>query len=88
MFVCQHAYLVEDYSSVRALAQSDLVLVHVGGMTAGQPRSTHGAQPMIARAGSPRWTGQREASCISPHVGHRFDRSYWRHYQGYRWRRG
>ena len=44
---------VEDYSRVRALAQSDLVVVHVGGVTAGQPRSTHGAQPMIARAGSP-----------------------------------
>ena len=73
---------VEDYSRVRALAQSDLALVHVSSVTAGQPLSTHGARPMIARAGSPSCTGQHEASCIPPHAGHHFDRSYWRHYQG------
>lgn len=46
-----HEYLAEDYHGVRALAQSDLVLVHVAGPTAGQPLGTHGARQMIERAG-------------------------------------
>ena len=46
-----HEYLAEDYHRVRALAQSDLVLVHLAGPTAGQPLGTHGARQMIERAG-------------------------------------
>lgn len=46
-----HEYLAEDYHRVRALAQTDLVLVHVAGRTAGQPLGTHGARQMIERAG-------------------------------------
>jgi integrase len=46
-----HEYLAEDYYRVRALAQTDLVLVHVGGPTAGRPLGTHGARQMIERAG-------------------------------------
>lgn len=46
-----HEYLAEDYHPVRALAQTDLVLVHLGGPTAGQPLGTHGARQMIERAG-------------------------------------
>lgn len=46
-----HVYLAEDYHRVRALAHSDLVLVHLGGETAGQALSTHGARQMLERAG-------------------------------------
>lgn len=46
-----HEYLAEDYHRVRALAQSDLVLVHVAGPTAGSGLGTHGARQMIERAG-------------------------------------
>jgi len=46
-----HEYLAEDYHRVRALALSDLVLVHLTGPTAGQPLGTHGARQMIERAG-------------------------------------
>lgn len=44
-------YLAEEYHRVRAVAQTDLVLVHVVGPTAGQPLSTHGARQMLERAG-------------------------------------
>jgi len=46
-----HEYLAEDYHRVRALAQTDLVLVHLAGPTAGQPLGTHGARQMIERGG-------------------------------------
>ena len=46
-----HEYVAEDYYRVRALAQTDLVLVHTVGATAGQALSTHGARQMIERAG-------------------------------------
>jgi integrase len=46
-----HEYLAEDYHRVRAVAQSDLVLVHLTGKTAGLPLSTHGARQMLERAG-------------------------------------
>jgi integrase len=46
-----HEYLVAEYYLVRAVAQTDLVLVHLGGSTAGQPLSTHGARQMLERAG-------------------------------------
>jgi integrase len=46
-----HEYLAEDYHRVRAVALSDLVLVHLVGETAGQPLSTHGARQMLERAG-------------------------------------
>jgi integrase len=46
-----HEYLIEDYHRVRALAQTDLVLVHLDGRTAGQPLTTHGARQMLERAG-------------------------------------
>jgi integrase len=46
-----HEYLADDYHRVRALAQTDLVLVHLAGETAGQALSTHGARQMLDRAG-------------------------------------
>jgi integrase len=46
-----HEYVAEDYYRVRAVAQTDLVLVHVVGVTAGQALSTHGARQMLERAG-------------------------------------
>jgi integrase len=46
-----HEYVAEDYFRVRAVAQTDLVLVHTVGATAGQPLSTHGARQMLERAG-------------------------------------
>lgn len=46
-----HEYLAEDYYLVRAVAQTELVLVHLVGETAGQPLSTHGARQMLERAG-------------------------------------
>lgn len=46
-----HEYLAEEYYLVRAVAQTDLVLVHLVGETAGQPLGTHGARQMIERAG-------------------------------------
>jgi integrase len=46
-----HEYVAEDYHRVRALAQTDLVLVHTVGVTAGQALSTHGARQMLERAG-------------------------------------
>ena len=44
-------YLAEDYYRVRAVARTDLVLVHLAGGTAGQPLSPHGARQMLDRAG-------------------------------------
>lgn len=44
-------YLAEDYHRVRAVAHSDLVLVHLAGPTAGAGLGTHGARQMIERAG-------------------------------------
>ncbi|EID81579.1 MULTISPECIES: tyrosine-type recombinase/integrase [Rhodococcus] len=46
-----HEYLAEDYHRVRALADSDLVLVQLAGQRAGAGLSTHGARQMIDRAG-------------------------------------
>ena len=46
-----HEYVAEDYYRVRGVAQTDLLLVHVVGVTAGQALSTHGARQMIERAG-------------------------------------
>lgn len=46
-----HEYLAEDYHRVRALAQTELVLVHLAGPTAGQPLGTHGARQMLERTG-------------------------------------
>jgi integrase len=46
-----HEYVAEDYHRVRAVAQTDLVLVHTVGVTAGQALSTHGARQMLKRAG-------------------------------------
>lgn len=44
-------YLIDDYHRVRALAQHDLVFVHLTGATAGKPLSPHGARQMIERSG-------------------------------------
>jgi integrase len=44
-------YLGEEYHRVRAVAQTDLVLVRLAGETAGQPLSPHGARQMLDRAG-------------------------------------
>lgn len=46
-----HEYLAEDYHRVRAVAHSDLVLVHLAGPTAGAGLGTHGARQMLERAG-------------------------------------
>jgi integrase len=46
-----HEYLAEDYHRVRALAQTELVLVQLAGDRAGAGLSTHGARQMLARAG-------------------------------------
>ena len=46
-----HEYLAEDYHRVRALAQTELVLVQLAGDRAGAGLSTHGARQMIERAG-------------------------------------
>jgi integrase len=46
-----HEYLAEDYHRLRALAQTELVLVQLVGDRAGAGLSTHGARQMIERAG-------------------------------------
>jgi integrase len=46
-----HEYLAEDYHRVRALAQTELVLVQLAGERMGAGLSTHGARQMIERAG-------------------------------------
>jgi integrase len=46
-----HEYLAEDYHRVRALAQTDLVLIQLVGERTGEALSTHGARQMIERAG-------------------------------------
>ena len=56
-------YLADDYYRVRAVAQTDLVLVHVVGPTAGQPLSTHGARQMLERAGR-----RADLGRIKPHA--------------------
>lgn len=44
-------YLADEYYGVRAAAETDLILVHIAGPTAGQPLTTHGARQMLDRAG-------------------------------------
>ena len=56
-------YLAEDYHPVRAVSQTDLVLVHLVGKTAGQPLSTHGARQMLERAGHRAGLGR-----VKPHA--------------------
>ena len=51
MAASYHEYLAEDYHRVRALAQTDLVLVQLIGERTGDALSTHGARQMIERAG-------------------------------------
>ena len=51
MVASYHEYLAEDYHRVRALAQTDLVLVQLVGERTGDALSTHGARQMIERAG-------------------------------------
>lgn len=46
-----HVYLAEDYHRLRALAQTELVLVQLSGVRAGAGLSPHGARQMIERAG-------------------------------------
>lgn len=46
-----HEYLAEDYHRVRAVAQTELVLVQLAGEQTGAGLSTHGARQMIERAG-------------------------------------
>ncbi len=63
MITTYHHYLAEDYHRLRALAQSDLVLVQLAGERAGAPLSTHGARQMIDRAGRRAGLGR-----IRPHA--------------------
>lgn len=63
MVTTYHEYLAEDYHRLRALAQTDLVLVQLGGERAGVPLSTHGALQMIERAGRRAGLGR-----IRPHA--------------------
>jgi len=51
MVASYHEYLAEDYHQVRALAQTNLVLVQLVGERTGDALSTHGARQMIERAG-------------------------------------
>jgi integrase len=51
MVASYHEYLAEDYHRVRALAQTDLVLVQLVGERTGDALGTHGARQMIERAG-------------------------------------
>ena len=51
MVASYHEYLAEDYYRIRALAQTDLVLVQLVGKRAGEALSTHGARQMLERAG-------------------------------------
>ena len=46
-----HEYLAEDYHRLRALAQTELVLVQLVGGGAGAGLSPHGARQMLERAG-------------------------------------
>ena len=59
---------------MQALAQTDLVLIHTAGATAGQALGTHGARQLLDRAtdGAPGWDGSRLARCVT--VGYRPDR--------------
>jgi integrase len=58
-----HEYLADEYYRVRALAHTDLVLVHLTGATVGQPLSTHGARQMLDRAGHRAGLGR-----VKPHA--------------------
>lgn len=51
MIDAYHEYLAEDYHRVRAVAQTELVLVQLVGEQTGSGLSTHGARQMIERAG-------------------------------------
>ena len=51
MVASYHEYLAEDYHRIRALAQTDLVLVQLVGKRIGDALSTHGARQMLERAG-------------------------------------
>jgi integrase len=51
MVASYHEYLAEDYHRIRALAQTDLVLVQLVGVHTGDALSTHGARQMLERAG-------------------------------------
>jgi integrase len=51
MIDAYHEYLAEDYHRVRAVAQTELVLVQLAGEQTGSGLSTHGARQMIERAG-------------------------------------
>jgi integrase len=51
MVASYHVYLAEDYHRIRALAQTDLVLVQLVGKRTGEALSTHGARQMLERAG-------------------------------------
>jgi integrase len=51
MVASYHEYLAQDYHRIRALAQTDLVLVQLVGERTGDALSTHGARQMIERAG-------------------------------------
>ena len=62
MVASYHEYLAEDYHRVRALAQTDLVLVQLVGEKTGDALSTHGARQMIERA------GRRAGLLIKPHA--------------------
>ena len=46
-----HEYLAEDYHRIRALADSELVLVQLTGNRVGAGLSPHGARQMLERAG-------------------------------------
>lgn len=58
-----HEYLAEDYHRVRALADTDLVLVQLAGDRVGAGLSTHGARQMITRAGTRAGLGS-----VKPHA--------------------
>jgi integrase len=51
MIASYHEYVAEDYHRIRALAQTDLVLVQLAGKHTGDALSTHGARQMLERAG-------------------------------------
>jgi integrase len=63
MVATYHEYLAEDYYRVRAAAVTDLVLVQLAGVGAGEPLSTHGVRQMLARAGRRAGVGH-----IRPHA--------------------
>ena len=56
-------YVADEYHQIRAVADTDLVFVHLVGPTAGQPLTTHGARQMMDRAGRRAGLGR-----IKPHA--------------------